>query len=299
MDKNLAAFLAITEAKNLTIAAERIGLSQPSLTKRLANLEDELGSQLFERHRRGMILTSAGERFYRRACRIEQEYLQAREELVSLQNAGLDTLHIGAGPLFHQRHIAPVFAKLREQYPTLRMELVVESNERNLPMLQRGELDIVLGVIQQTEPNGALLTKPMTNLQHGLVMQRNSPKFIPEMLHPEALKEFKWVLYSVDRDTENLLNSYLMKHNLGKPDIAVRTDSFATGLGLVREAGFVMMAPTQLAPIIDSDVLKVVPTNPPISNLHSGAYVRPSSMGFPAVRSFIELMTEQFQIGDL
>ena len=100
MDKNIKAFLSIAETLNLTAAASNIGLTQPSITKRLLNLESELGTALFDRHRRGMTLTAAGSKFLQRARRIQQEYEQGRAELKYLVDAGIDTLRIGAGPLF-------------------------------------------------------------------------------------------------------------------------------------------------------------------------------------------------------
>ena len=63
MDRNLAAFLAVAKTENLTKASDHLGLTQPSITKRIANLEEEFGTPLFDRHRRGMALTPAGKLF--------------------------------------------------------------------------------------------------------------------------------------------------------------------------------------------------------------------------------------------
>ena len=100
MDRNVTAFLAVAETGNLTLAADKVALAQPSLSKRLAKLEESLGVQLFERHRRGMELTGAGRLFLQRATRISHEFDQVKEELRSLQDAGLSSLRVGAGPLF-------------------------------------------------------------------------------------------------------------------------------------------------------------------------------------------------------
>ncbi len=294
MDKGLSAFLAIAEHGNLTTAAEKIGLTQPSLTKRLANLEHELKCQLFTRHRRGMSLTPAGKSFFRRAQRVEQEMLQAHEELRSLEDAGLDVLRIGSGPLFHQQHVAPVFSKLLLEFPALRLDLTVNPNEISLPMLIRGDLDIVLGVIQPTGPDGALRSMPMTMLEHGIIVSPQSGLADQPGVLPEQMRDMRWVLYGDDEDTGTWLNNYFQRNSLGLPHIAVRTASFATGLGLVRGSGFVMMSPIQLAPVIEKAGLHVLPAIPSITSFTSGAYVRPSSMGFPAIRRFLELLEEAF-----
>ena len=291
MDRNIIAFLSIAEYGKLTFAAEAIGLTQPSLTKRLQNLEGKLGSQLFYRTRSGMQLTPAGKKFLPRARRIEQEVLQAKEELRSLEYAGLDIMRIGAGPLFHQRFVAPVFAKLLQEFPALRLDLSVDPNETSLPKLIAGDLDLVLGVIEPTlAQDDILILLKMTKLEHGIILPSDYKIANQTDVPAEALRDMRWVLYGDDQDTEKWLNDYFRENNLGRPQIAVQTASFNTGLSLVRSSGFVMMAPVQLAPVIKEAGLVIRSANPVITTLTSGAYVRPSSLGFPAIKRFLEIL---------
>lgn len=291
MDRNIIAFLSIAEYGKLTFAAEAIGLTQPSLTKRLQNLEGKLGSQLFYRTRSGMQLTPAGKKFLPRARRIEQEVLQAKEELRSLEYAGLDIMRIGAGPLFHQRFVAPVFAKLLQEFPTLRLDLSVDPNETSLPKLIAGDLDLVLGVIEPTlAQDDILILLKMTKLEHGIILPSDYKIANQTDVPAEALRDMRWVLYGDDQDTEKWLNDYFRENSLGRPQIAVQTASFNTGLSLVRSSGFVMMAPVQLAAVIKEAGLVIRSANPVITTLTSGAYVRPSSLGFPAIKRFLEIL---------
>ena len=94
-----------------------------------------------------MTLTTAGRLFHARAKQIEQEYLQAREEIMNLTDVGLDVLRVGAGPLFHLRYLPAVFDRLHREYPYVKLELHSDTNERTIPLLLSGELDIVLGVL--------------------------------------------------------------------------------------------------------------------------------------------------------
>lgn len=296
MHRNLKFFLAIAETGNLTAAAGKIGLTQPSLTKRLNNLESELGCRLFLRHRRGMALTAAGTRFYRRARRIEQEFLQAREELRSLERAGLDVLRVGAGPLFHLRYVAPVFSVLRQEFPALRLDLIADTNARTIPMLTEGELDIVLGVISPTDPDSALQVRPMTVVEHGVIMPPGEDTRRGRRLRPERIRSMQWVLYSKNWDSEHWLVSYFARNGLGTPEIAASTSSFATGLDLVRQAGLVMMAPIQLESVVEAAGLQVVSADPPLTRLPAGAYVRQSSLGNPAIELFLEVLSNQLRM---
>jgi len=239
-------------------------------------------------------LTAAGKVFLQRAQRIELEMLQANEELKSLSDAGIDVLRVAAGPLFHQQYLAPVFSDLLLEFPSLRLDLAVGTNELNLPRLVKGELDVVLGVVQSMTPEGALKDIRMTLLQHGIILSPKHELGSSTIVIPEQMRNLKWVLYGDDEDTETWLNTYFRENNLGMPLVSVHTASFATGMELVRDSNFVMMAPVQLKKMIETAGLRIVKAQPSITNLTSGAYVRPSSMGFPAVKRFLELMAAAF-----
>ena len=65
--KQLRTFLHVAELGKLSLAADRLATAQPALSRQIKMLEDELGLRLFNRHGRGMDLTSAGERLRERA----------------------------------------------------------------------------------------------------------------------------------------------------------------------------------------------------------------------------------------
>ncbi|MFK7891114.1 MAG: LysR family transcriptional regulator [Granulosicoccus sp.] len=292
MDKNLKAFICVAEAENLSMAAHALGLTQPSITKRVHNLEAEVGSQLFERHRRGMTLTDTGKRFLLHAKRIEREFLQAREEIRSRENAGLDVLRIGAGPLFHLRYVATVFAMLNKEFPLLRLNLSTDTNEGNLPRLLAGELDIVLGVIDYPASDNGLCAYPMTTVEQGIILKHEAvgDKL---MLTSDAIEGISWILYSDDKNNEDMLQRYFTDNSLGVPRIAVRTSSFTTGLHLVQSGGYAMIAPVQLSPIVNAAGLNVVSVHPPLAKRSAGAFIRRSSMGFTAITRFLAILEKQ------
>lgn len=287
MDRNLLAFLAVAETRNLTLASDKIGLAQPSLSKRLAKLEEMLGVKLFERHRRGMELTEAGELFHRRARRMYQEFFQAKEELSALRDAGLTHLRVGAGPLFSLNFIAPAFSELLKELPSLRMDLIANTNNHTLPLLVEGSLDLVFGVLEPGKIDDSVVALQLTMVEHGVVLAADDP--LARRGHASAvdLVEHRWVVYSDDPETEAWLSGYYLRQGLAPPVVAVRTSSFSNGLDIVRRGGFAMIAPVQLQSRIAASGLAAIPTEPPITELPAGAYVRRSSLSFRAVERFI------------
>lgn len=288
MDRNLEAFLAIVADGNLSGAAARIALTQPSLTKRLAKLEEELGAQLFDRHRRGMSLTAAGRLFLERARRIDQEYRQAREEIRALSQMGLGTLRVGAGPLFHLRYVAPLFDRIRNRFPALTFDLIANHNSVTLPMLLDGRLDVVLGAMEPLEPNALITAIPVAEVEQSVVMAIDDPLADRGVLKPGDLLGMQWVAYSAATDNVPMLREYCTVHKLGTPKIIARSTSFATALDLTRELRAKMMAPLQLARNVEAAGLTALPTDPPISRVSTGAYIRQSSLNVPAIACLLE-----------
>ena len=285
MDRQLRAFLAVAETSNLTLAADRLGLTQPALTKRLASLEDEIGVPLFLRHRRGMDLTAAGRIYLRHARRMEQEDRQAREEIGLLSDAGIETLRIGAGPLFHSRFIAPAFAALRRRFPLLRLDLVARNNSLTLPLLTAGQLDLVLGTLEPVAAESMLLVEPLLEVEQAVALRADLVPEGRERLAPADLPALEWVGYSKAADSREVLTRYFARHLIGVPRVVAQTSSFATGLDLVRHAGFAMQVPLQVG---EAEGIRVLPVDPPLNSALAGVYLRESSQGVPAVMALIE-----------
>jgi DNA-binding transcriptional LysR family regulator len=291
VDRNTKAFLAIAKKENLSAAAEIIGLTQPSITKRLANLEEDLGTKLFERHRRGMELNAAGRLFLARALRIEHEYGQAKEEIRALKGMGMEVLRVGAGPLFHLRYVAPLFARIRDQFPALTFDLVADQNAVTLPMLRDGKIDVVLGPIEQLPPDALIAFIPVADMELFVLMAADDTTAQTPLLRPRDLDSFNWVAYGGATDNNPLLRRYCIEHKLSAPRIIAHSTSFAATLDLTRELKAKLLAPMQLAEYVEAVGLVARPIHPPIIQQAVGVHVRQSSLGIPVIRKFLEELT--------
>jgi DNA-binding transcriptional LysR family regulator len=292
MDRNLAAFLAVARSATLTDAASLLHVTQPSITKRIANLEGELGASLFERHRRGMSLTQAGAAFLRRAVRIEQEQRQAKEEIAAIASAGLSKLRVGAGPLFHLLYAAPLFARLKERFPKLSIDLIADANVRTIPLLLDHELDVVLGVLDQGHHDDLILTVPVTEVEHGIVLPADDPRSQQQAIDPSDLTDKMWVLYTEDPETERIISEHYLHRGQSAPDIDVRTSSFSTGLQLVRQQDFVMSAPIQLSEVIEKEGLVIRRVRDGMPKRQAGLHVRQSGANIAAIQYAMNVLPE-------
>ncbi|MEE1016918.1 MAG: LysR family transcriptional regulator [Ruminococcus sp.] len=137
-------FLAVTREGNISAAAQSLNLSQPSLSRQLKDLEDELGAKLFIRGNRRIELTEEGLILRKRAGEIMQLVELTESEISEVKNNISGTLSIGAGESLSMHRITEVFRRLKENYPDIRLNVVSGDTEDLQDRLDRGLLDFAL-----------------------------------------------------------------------------------------------------------------------------------------------------------
>ena len=137
-------FLAVTREGNISAAAQSLNLSQPSLSRQLKDLEEELGAKLFIRGNRRIELTEEGLILRKRAGEIMQLVELTESEISEVKNNISGTLSIGAGESLSMHRITGVFRRLKENYPDIRLNVVSGDTEDLQDRLDRGLLDFAL-----------------------------------------------------------------------------------------------------------------------------------------------------------
>ncbi|KMV31381.1 LysR family transcriptional regulator [Photobacterium swingsii] len=115
-------FVAVYEEQNITAAANRCYVSQPSISNAIKQLEEELGVTLFERHKKGVTLTEESHHLYPKAVQLMNE-IHALPDLFT-QRRQTTPIKIANFPDLSQTELARVMARLSENCPELRLELV-------------------------------------------------------------------------------------------------------------------------------------------------------------------------------
>ncbi len=137
-------FLEIARLRNLSRAAGVLHLTQPALTARLQALEDELGSPLFERSRRGMRLTGAGRAFLPFAERA-LESIEAGRSVVAEHARGLTgQLTIGTAPAVGAYVLPGLLARFIRDFPGIRLVVRTGHSEEIVQAVAEGKLDVGL-----------------------------------------------------------------------------------------------------------------------------------------------------------
>ena len=140
-------FLAVAREGSVTAAARFVHVTQPTLSRQIRELEDELSVQLFVRHSHSVSLTADGMRLRRRAEEIVEMFEKTEAEFaVKKERIGGD-IYIGAGETRVMRHVAEVLRGLRQEYPDIHIHLYSGNLEDVTERLDKGLLDF--GVLIQ------------------------------------------------------------------------------------------------------------------------------------------------------
>ena len=137
-------FLAVAREENMTRAAEMLHVTQPTLSKALKALEDELGKKLFERHSFSISLTEEGTLLRDRAEDLVMMADKIEKEFISLDDIAGGELFLGLAESYQIKYIAKAIRELKERCPKLRYNITSGDTEQVADKLQKGLLDFVV-----------------------------------------------------------------------------------------------------------------------------------------------------------
>ena len=188
----LRIFHAVADAGSLTAAGERLHLSQSAVSRQIRALEESLNATLFHRHARGLILTEQGELLFDATKsmnkRLEAASARIRDSEEEVFGDLKVTTTIGFGSLW----LAPRLAKLYEDYPDLRIDLMLEERVLDLPMR---EADVA---IRMKEPSQAdLIRKRLMSVHMRLYASKDYLAAHPPLDRAEDLQDHRLVCQNV------------------------------------------------------------------------------------------------------
>lgn len=167
-------FLEVARERSITRAAERLHISQPTLSKQLKDLEGELGKKLFVRGSHDVKLTDEGMLLRKRAEDILNMADKTVEEFQSLGEFTGGDVWVGCAESDGIKHLARCFMALLERYPGLRLHLQSGNSADVTERLDRGLLDFAVIVHEVDLSKYNYLELPATD-RYGVLMQKDSP----------------------------------------------------------------------------------------------------------------------------
>jgi LysR family transcriptional activator of glutamate synthase operon len=140
----LRAFVAVARARRFTRAARALGVSQPSLSRRVQQLEEDLGAKLVVRTPGGVVLTSSGERFLPHAERALASVDAGRNAIEELSEQPRGAITLGSQPTLSAYILPAVLARFHALHPSIVLRLREGTTENVEELLAAGEVELAL-----------------------------------------------------------------------------------------------------------------------------------------------------------
>lgn len=189
----LKAFLVVSRFGNITRASEFLHISQPALSRQIAELEAELNTRLFERTSRRLTLTANGLLFESRARELVKIYEEIRDELRQAENEYTGLIRFGCVESSVVEFVIDVFTELMQHYPHLTFELYAADGDDIREALDHGNLDmgILLEPVEAAKYESIAL--PWSD-RWGIVVSENSPEAKLENISIQQLSDMQLIL---------------------------------------------------------------------------------------------------------
>ena len=142
--RTLRYFLAVAREENMTRAAELLHVTQPTLSKQLKSLEDELGKKLFTRHSFSISLTEEGVLLRKRAEDLVSMADKIEQEFLSFDDITGGDIYFGLAESYQIRYLAREIRAFKEIYPDLRYHITSGDTEQVTEKLDKGLLDFAV-----------------------------------------------------------------------------------------------------------------------------------------------------------
>lgn len=255
--KQISYFIAVTEHKNFSKAAESLFVSQPSLSISIKKLEEKIGFELFYRDKRELELTEQGKMFYKRASSLFNHYNELQKDVEEISKHGSGTFVIGAVES-STKYLAKILEHFIKVYP-----------DTNISIVEKNSSNINSDILENTIHIG--LTASKINHEHIECIEITRRTFSVVFHKNHRFKDLNEINIT-DLSGETLIHSLPGSHlynqfasEMLKKDVnlkrIVHVERFATAIELIGNEVGVSLIPTTYLEFVNSDKIDYIELN--------------------------------------
>lgn len=205
---DLHAFIAVSEHNSFSLAADALYLTQPAVSKRIASLEQELGSRLFDRIGRATHLTESGYALREHAIRILAEVEDSRRAIANLDSKVTGHLKLATSHHIGLHRLPKVLQLFIERYPDVQLDLSFMDSEQGCRAVEQGEQELAL-ITLPPEGSTSLELLPTWTDRLVLTVSPKHPLALEKKITPEILARYPAILPARGTYTRDLIDQQL------------------------------------------------------------------------------------------
>ena len=185
--------VAVDQHESITAAANSLNLTQSTVSRSLADIENEIGYSLFERRARDVVATERGRIFINRAARIISDLDQLADDARQSRESSETLLRVGVSPASMQGLINQAIKQLMIGRPKLRIHLEAISVGGGVRALRRGDIDVLIGPQDDIKDDDALIFERLGDLKTHLFARARHPLASKKMIQRSDLTHFPFI----------------------------------------------------------------------------------------------------------
>lgn len=282
--RELEYFVTVAELKNFTVAAERLHISQPAISKAIHKLEEELGFQLLDRTLKKILLTEEGLVFFDLAKDILLRIVAAQNTMAEYKTLTRGTFQIAVPPLLGAYVFPQLFAAFKEKYPSLDMAVIEDGSSTAVDLVKREEVHVGLIILPSNLTD--LHSHLITSQEIVVCLPTDHPLSTEPFLTFDQLKNEPIILYNEGFVLREIILNEYAKCNIS-PKVMLSTNQFQTIKALVAKRVGISFLPKNSLKVV-AQVIKI-PLYPPIF-LDMGLIWKPNKVLPLACKAFIEFV---------
>jgi LysR family transcriptional regulator of gallate degradation len=189
----LRALIAVVQSEHYSRAAQRLGLSQPSLHRAVRDLEAICGRQFFQRAPQGVLPSWQARQVARYANLFFSEINQGLMELKEHHGLMTGSITIGALPLSRVSLVPNAVNQILIKHPKTQVKIIDGSYEEQLSGLLHGQIDVIVGALRQPAPSADIVQERLFSDPLCIVVRPNHPLLRQGHISTAALRELSWI----------------------------------------------------------------------------------------------------------
>lgn len=290
--KHLAQLSVIVEAGSFQSAADRLALTQPALSRNMKALEARLGATLFNRDGRKSVPNSLGLRLARNGQAIRLAEEQASVLADQSAQGAVGELRIGAPPIVAGRFLSSALARFLRENSNCVVEMRTGLVHELRSMLERGQVDIVLGPQSLADLSDGLEFEPLIDDRVGIMCRTGHPLTACKRVMPSDLEAQVWLAHSRGSLLRQQTEAAMTASGVKSMHIVCETDSIRSVLEIVGETDLITTMPiATTAPYLE-ERLVFLQFDHPQFHRPLGAIRRMSSTSSPIEDKFLSSLVQ-------
>ncbi len=293
--RHLRQIEVLAQRGNFAKAAQELNISQPALSRSISSLEEQLGVQLFDRSKRGVVPTMFGKHLLERGKPILQEMMLMERDLDLLHGMESGELVVGSGPLPAEMSLGKSVARFSRNYPGMDVRIIIDRSPALLARLRRREIDIFVGDTRTIKDTSNLDIAPLPHQQGYFCCRLGHPLTEEKQLkvkdlfsYPLAVMWFpKVILIALAKAAGLHLDSI---DDL--PSAVLQCDYLKVLFDIISESDAIGLITRPILNLPREQQLVLLPLTTPELNTHYGLVSLSNYSQPPAVQMFQQYMIE-------